>query len=57
MNTKSIKYDVYKLEKITRSNNSKYIIAFPNQTSKEVIFTNNYNNYDELINPLNTRSS
>lgn len=57
LNNKNNKYNINKIEKITKTDNSTYIINFMNQTTKEVLFTEKYENYNELINQLNQRCS
>ena len=57
INSKNNKYSINKIEKITKANNGTYIINFINQTSKEVIFTKEYENYEELIKILEQRCS
>ena len=57
LNNKNNKYNINKIEKITKTDNSTYIINFMNQTTKEVLFTEKYENYNELLNQLNQRCS
>lgn len=57
VNSKNNKYNINKIEKITKSDNGTYIINITNQTSKEVIFINEYENYSELIILLDQRCS
>lgn len=57
LNSKNNKYNINKIEKITKSDNGTYIINITNQTSKEVIFINEYENYSELIILLDQRCS
>lgn len=57
LNSKNNKYKINKIKKITRLNNGTYIIELMDQTTKEVVFTEKYENYNELINKLNERCS
>lgn len=57
LNNKNNKYNINKIEKITKTDYGTYIINFMNQTTKEVSFTEKYENYNELISKLNQRCS
>lgn len=57
LNNKNDKYKVNKVEKITRTDNDTYILTYVSQVTMEVLFSENYENYNELINQLNQRCS
>ena len=57
LNNKNDKYKVNKVEKITRTDNDTYILTYVSQVTMEVLFSKNYENYNELINQLNQRCS
>lgn len=57
INNKNMKYSINKVEKLTKIANGTYILTYNNSISKEVIFTQKYENYDELVNILNQRCS
>lgn len=57
INNKNMKYSIIKVEKLTKTANGTYILTYNNSISKEVIFTQKYENYDELVNILNQRCS
>lgn len=55
LNGKNNKYKINKIKKITKSNIETYIIELMDQTTREVVFTEKYENYNELINILNEK--
>ena len=57
LNNTNTKYNINKIEKITKTDNDNYIIEFTNHTTKEVLFTEKYENYNDLINRLNKKCS
>lgn len=57
LNNKNDKYKVNKVEKITRTDNDTYILTYASQVTMEVLFSESYENYNELINQLNQRCS